>query len=332
MTDVLAKLHTDEQTFYAIANKAWNECSDNQKDFFNFNSTYTPDYIAGALKDVQAAKDLPNFDARQAVLGRMRTILEGKAVVCNGLVQNLYTIIARSFSPDQVDSMRQEAGSGYYRSAAGGNWNSADTLYGMVAQFLVTYNDDLLNGNMPVNFPDSFTDAQTDFDKAFTDYRAAKDNVSKGGVAKSGANTVVQAALVRMLADGKAIYRNEPAKRKYFNFDGLKKMVAGPGQTGIRFSLKQAVTELPVANAVITMQPGNYTLYPDKKGVVVEIVPANTYTYSITAPGAATVEGSIKVKAGGIRRANVVMAAEVVTPVAAKDDNSSALMGASEAS
>lgn len=316
MTDILGRLTSDEQTFYAIGNKAWKECLNNQEDFVAFNGIYTPDYIDQAVKDLQAAQALPNYDMRQAAQRSARVNVDGMVAACNVLVQQLYTIIGRAFAAGQVDAMRQAAGSSYYASAASGNLNSANTLYSMVSSFLITYNDDLLSGNMPATFADSFSDAQTRFTKAFVGFTNAKDNAAKGGVAKNAANAAVCATLMSMLADGKAIYMQNPVKRKSFSYRELKRMVAGVGKTGIRFTLTQAVTQLPVANAVIQMQPGNYTLYPNKKGIVVELLASDTYTYTITAPGMKTVEGSIKVKAGGVRRVKVVFAAAEVVAAA----------------
>lgn len=314
----LAAINADEQTFYAITQKAWNECSEAQKVFSAFNSIYTPEYITTQIKALQAAKDLPNQEARLAIQTRMRTILEGKAFMCNNLVQNLYVIITRSFPEGEVNSMRQEAGSGYYNAAASGeNWNSADTLYTMVSAFFITYGEELTNGNMPANFPASFTEAQTAFSEAYSKYSEARDNVTKGAAAKNEANTAVHTPLMRMLADGKAIYRNEPAKKKFFVYTHLKTMVAGPGKTGIRFSLKQNITKLPIANASITLQPGNYIIYPDKKGIVTQLLSAGTYTYTITAPGETTITGSIKIKGGSVQRANILFTkTEVTKPVA----------------
>ena len=307
MATSVSAYSADEETFYAAAGKGWKQCTQQQQDFLKFNVTYTSEYIASAVAALQAAKDLPNLEARQGVQTRMKTILDSATVNCNSLVQDLYTIIGRCFPQNQVESLRSEAGSSYYLAATGGNWKSADTLYGMVTAFLIAYNADLIKGKMPADFPAQFASGYDDFSKASDNYSVAKDNLTKGGTAKQNANNAVYATLRPMLDDGQAIYRKNAAMRKFFSFRALIKMVAAPGKTGIRFKLQQAVSLLPVSNSSITMQPGNYTLYADKNGIAIETMPGGKYTFTITTPGTKTITQEVKITTGVVRHINLVL-------------------------
>lgn len=300
-------LNTNEETFYAATEKGWAQCSLEQPLFIKFNDTYTPEYIKDAQAALQAARNLPNLEARRAVQTRMRAILNGALLQCSNLVQNLYTIIARAFPDNQIESMRQEAGSGYYQSATSNNWNSAATLLNMANAFIATYNEALMAGKMPADFPAQLKEATNAYNNAFGNYAAAKDNLTKGGNAKQTANNAVYDTLLQMLSDGKAIFRNNAAVKKFFTFSELVKMVSGTGKTGIRIKLQQEVTLLPVGNATITAQPGNYLFYTDEKGIAQKEMPGGKYTVSITTPGMKTIVHNIKISTGVTRRSTFIL-------------------------
>ena len=310
--------NTNEETFYAAATKGWQQCEMNGKDFSAFNQQYTPKFIDTAIKAISTAQALPNLHTRQGILTSARAVLVGKLQTCNNLVQNLYVIIGRAFPQNQIDSMRRQAGSGYYMYARSENWKSAGIMYGMVTQFIDTYSDILLRANMPAGFPTQWRDSVNEYNKAFTNYSGAKDNLSKGGTDKQEANNAVHASLLQMLTDGKAIYRNNPAQKKFFTYSSLVKMVAGSRKTGVRFSLYEAITLQPIANATIAMQPGNYFFYPTADGIATQTAPEGAYTYSITAPGMQTIEGSVKITTGVVRRVKLLLSksAEAVNSMA----------------
>ena len=292
---------------YTITDMACEICLGSIQDFQNFKSTYTVEWVNGLLLNAQAAAAMPNHQTRQGVITQKRNdVVAACSTVCNGFI-SLTKYIDDSFSNDQVDALKKIAGNGYYNSAVSKKWQAVKTLITMSLDFINTYADDLKGGGMPDDFVTTYTSNTNTFLKSlkmFNDYKAAVDSET---AAKIMANNDVYADLQSMLSDGRHMFKKDAVMKQNFSYTALLSKVKKGGKTGYRIRVEEAQVETPVTTASISLMPTGKTFYADEKGVILCDVPANTYSYTLTAPGYSTLTGTFTIVTGTTHRKNITL-------------------------
>jgi hypothetical protein len=296
-----------QQEFYAAANLGWQNYQDNLTDFTSFKGKYTSEFGANAVAALLEAKKIPDQQTRGAVPESLRIELAQDAKICLDNWQRLKSYISDAFSETHQKSMREAAGSKYYRKASNEGWAETQSLLTAAAQF-ITDNIAILEQdgeNMPAAFPAIFTTDKNAFEIKYNAFIAAEQGSKGGTTNKISANNACYYTLSKMLADGQTIYKNDEAKKALFVFDILLSYVKAPGATGLRIAAKEKVTELPVAGFSVTAQPGNIQGTTDEHGVVILPLPEDTYTIIGIKDGWGSFTEEVDVTTGTLSRRNI---------------------------
>ena len=289
---------------YAIALAIWNNFVTYLSFFTAFDASYTAATAASAIKAIDAARLLPDASARRAISKKIRKLLRTAGKGCCNQFQVLLTYIEKSFPDDEIEAMKQLAGYASYKKASAGNLTQIAALNTAAATFLTDNSKALIAGGMPATFADTFTTTIAGFDELNSSYGVAIQKEREETNAKTAANNEVYTTLTRLIKDAKSIFINDATTRAFFTYDTIALRFKKEGKTGYRFTIRQVISEAAIHNAVVVFQPGNITAIANKKGVAqAELQKDVIYTFTITAPGSATVAGSdLKTTPGVMKR------------------------------
>ena len=296
-----------QQEFYTAANLAWQNYQTNLADFTAFKGKYTIEFGTEAVADLLVAKNIPDAQSRSSVPESLRIEMAATAGLCLHNFQMLKSYIADAFPEGQQKTMLEAAGSKFYLKASNESWTAMQSMLDAGAQFITDHATELSQGgnNMPATFASKFNLDKTTFQTNYAAFIAAEQGSAGGTNDKITANNACYDTLIKMLADGQVIYKNDEAKKALFVFDALLGYVKAPGVTGLRIVAKEKVTELPVAGVAVTAQPGNVQGATDENGVLVLQLSENTYTILGIKDGYDTFTEEVDVTTGTVSRRNV---------------------------
>jgi hypothetical protein len=139
-----------------------------------------------------------------------------------------------------------------------------------MTDFIGLYPTELTNGFMPAGFSAKVsTDAQN-FAAKYEEFKTARGTYLGTG-AKINANNIVYEDLQNLQNDAHMVFRYNPEALKLFMFSVVKAIVSPPGSASLGIDIIEEGTNLPVANATITIQSATgiaITKSTDDKGQV----------------------------------------------------------------
>ncbi|MFM9944160.1 MAG: carboxypeptidase-like regulatory domain-containing protein [Bacteroidia bacterium] len=276
-----------QQELYTIATLAWNSCGQHLALFTGFKPKYIASYITDNLDGIEITKQLPDDMQRTAAAKANHTQLIAQAESCRALFQRLKRYIASAWPSSQHNTYYDAAGQSYYAGASNDNWDAIEGLLNSAVAFTDTYESELLNNdNMPPAFPGILASARSGFAPPHQSFLNNEETASIQAEVKVEANNALHTALMSMMLDGQEIFRTEPAIRNQFIFDHCLFLVRGAGTAGVRGTVTDSATTLPIAGATITVGANEYSTISEPNGHY-EISPAaaGTYTINVTAPG-----------------------------------------------
>ena len=239
---------------YAVARTGWNSFSQYLAQFTDYRGYYLAPYATAAQAEIDAAELLPDAQARYANSEVLRTELVAAADACLARWQTLKRYISTSFAEAAIKPRLEEAGALRYEKAANYNWEQLRMMNVNATTFIDAHTPALVLGNnMPLSFPTAY---DTDINvynikmQAFIDSEEAAYNATE---AKIAANNAVHAKLMNMFKDGQEIFKNEEGKRREFTFDTVLALISNPGQAGVRGTVRDAATQLPIAGVSVSI-------------------------------------------------------------------------------
>ena len=228
------KYNCTQAELYSICNIIWQSYAENQPDFEAFKTIYTGQYGTDALQEVEDAKNLPDFQARnqQTESAYIRMVETSKK--CLAAWRALRSYIKSSFPPSLQKPEIEAAGEGHYMKALNRNWSETELMLVSALNYISAHNTELTTGGMPANFPTDMDNLRSEFSGLNGKFRDSEQDEHEGTDTKVNANNDVYAKLMAMGEDGQLIYESDPAKRERFIFTRIKDLITSKSTgTGI---------------------------------------------------------------------------------------------------
>ncbi len=271
----------------------------------NFKAKYNAVFVAAFRGTIATAKNLPDDDQRVAA----HEILRIKMVkfTDNKIRESLGSL--RLYIRDAYDDVDErevrlrEAGFNDYEQALNYNWEKLKGFLKNANDFITNNLADLTaNNNMPVTFPPIISTIKTDLDAAVTNLLNLRENAKQGTQAKIIANNELNKQKNAICEDGQHVFRNDEAKRAQFVWDSIMQIVSPPGKAGLRFDVKEDITNTPIADAEGKFQKeGNPAIITktdkDGKGFIDSLEPGK-YKGTISHPDYVTLSVEFEITTG----------------------------------
>ena len=132
--------------------------------------------------------------------------------------------------------------------------------------------------------------------------------------------------IMGMMDDGKEIFVDDPDMVNQFTYRWLMRKLGGQGDTGFRFSLKEADTLVPVTTASVSFLPSGaeFLIDEEESGVILVHLPelgkGETYSYILIAPGYEEMKGVLVADTGVMHRVNLILKKEAMSAVPEKEE------------
>lgn len=313
MTKVEPAFKGSEEDFTLVTGLICHFCLTKIAEFAALKAKYTPEMIQGILDSLQKAASMPNLQQRQSTSTALRAVLVNTGAVSCTNYLTLASYIESSFSADKMESMKKLAGGAYLNDARKNNWSSVSTMNKMMLTFIDTYSDDLTNGDMPADFPDTCSSGSVAFTKALDAYETNKQTSEQQVQDRTAAFNRVNTSLKGIMRDGKLIYRNDPETRKQFTYSAVLKKISKNNRSGFRIEVTDSITQTPVITASVQFIEGEWLFKANQKGIILAKLPQGEYNGTVTATGYSPVQVKFTSNKGVMHREQVTLA-----PVAQK--------------
>lgn len=243
-----------QKDVYSVILTAWGNYAEHQAEFENFKGFYKPDYGIDAIAELNAAKALPDNEARSSEAETLRVAVKEKGLVCLNNFQRLKRYIVTAFPNKEVQKPQNEAaGDNYYEDAANEDWESMEMMNQSAKNYIAANQTVLTDGNnMPATFEANYTSASDEFSALYASFKLAE-QTSVSTAEKIQATNACYSKCIEMMKDGQVIFANEPDVKWKFIFQNLVDMI-NPARAGIKGIVKDNVSFEPLANASIGAQ------------------------------------------------------------------------------
>lgn len=255
------KYNCTQAELYAICTIMWQSYAENQTDFEAFKTIYTAQYGIDAMQEVEDAKNLPDFQARNQATETAYINMGETAKNCLTAWRSLRSYIKSSF-PDNLQKPEIEAaGEDHYNKATNRNWSETELMLVSAINYIDQHTALLTTGGMPATFQATLSNLHTEFMGFYTTFTDSGQDEHEGTDQKVIANNALYSKLQAMCEDGQIIYEHNAAKFQRFVFSRVKDLITS-GSTGtgipsdtIEFGLYayDSDTLLPVSGATLTV-------------------------------------------------------------------------------
>ena len=276
-----------QQELYTACRLGWQSCQQYLTDFEKLKARYKLSFIADNLKEVEAASNLKDNQARGQNSEVFRINLEEAATECLANWQKLKRYIADAFPENVQKPMTEAAGQDYYLPASQDNWDSCSGLLKSGSIFIkenfATLTD---KENMPDVFQSVFNDSKEKFDFLHQSFLDSEETAVVNTAEKITANNNIYSNLIAMFLDGQEIFKTKEAIQKQFIFDQVLNIVSGTGIAGIKGYITNAKDKSPIVGASVTLLLTSKTTKTDESGrYEITQVAAGKYQVVISAEG-----------------------------------------------
>ena len=243
-----------QQELYTVARAGWDSCLVYILEFEDFKGLYNPALVADRIAEIVAASELPDEQQRGDLSESLHVDLEAKNKEVLYVWQGLKRYIATAFPKNQQKSKLESAGHDYYEGAMRNDWDQTEGLLTSGSNFIANNMVVLqANDNMPASFPVRFNLIRSEFSTLHQDFINSRGTTVVGTQAKILANNVVYENLMSMLLDGQYIFDDNVAIKKSFVFADLLYRAKGAGTAGIKGTVTDAITHLPLKNVEVSL-------------------------------------------------------------------------------
>lgn len=281
---------------------------------FGFKAKYTQQFVDDLRDEIEAARNLPDEEARTAESGVKRVALVNftdTTVKQNVNALRLYIRDAVT-NPETRRIRMAEAGFNDYEEAMHYNWEKLKGMMNSGNNFITAHSAELLaNNNMPASFPATFTAIKQQVDTDVIAMLNTRENTKAGTQDKIAANNTLHDHCIDICEDGQHVFVNDEARRSQFVWDSIQQIITPPGVAGVRITIKEEGTNFPLQGVTITIQqPGGTPLEQttDANGKAAFIgLEAGAYNGTIVKPGYETKAKSGEIKTGVISFYNTTL-------------------------
>ena len=257
---------------YTIVETGWSSYAQYLVKFENHSTNYSAATGTDQIAAVADARAMPDEDSRTEVHKTLRVQLKSLADACLVSWSNMGTYIRDGFPEDEFENKRIAAGYNSYRSASRDDWDAVKTLMQSGLLFLnanaVVLTDD---GGMPAHYMPNYIAAKDAFELKYQAFLQAEELTKVLTDEKILADNALHHTHMKMLEDGKKIFRDNAAIREQFTFDRIWTLVNGSNPTSkpvpardIELGLfaYDEVTGAPIQGARLTIfnAPGGLTI------------------------------------------------------------------------
>lgn len=256
-----SKYHCTQAELYSICTIGWQSYLENQTDFEAFSTLYTVPFGDAALLQVEAAKNLPDFQARNQATETAYILMGQRAEEGTAKWRALRSYIKASFPPELYKPNVEAAGEEHYNKAMTRNWSETELMFTSAIAFVIANTAELTLGGMPATFQADFEAIKIDFDKQYTAFTDSGQDEHEGTDEKVLANNAIYSNLQSMFEDGQIIFEKDAAKRERFIFARVKASITNnpttnpspqdPTTAEIAGTATDALTFNPIQGATI---------------------------------------------------------------------------------
>jgi hypothetical protein len=252
----LPKYPSTQQELYSIANTMYKSV-EKPEYLAMFEAIkpgkYAPDFITELKGRITTAFNLPDEDQRISIHESFRIDLTKLKDICCANFQVMKGYIHDGFPKEQWKNKYDEAGMVVYDSAMHFNWENVVALNKKMKDFIDLYPTQLSTGFMPDSFKAKVLSDTDNFNEKYEAFKSSRETASGTG-AKITANNLVYQDLQNLQNDAHIVFSDYPEALKEFMFSEVKLIISPPGSASLGIDLIEEGTNLPVANATITIQ------------------------------------------------------------------------------
>jgi len=257
----IPKYRCTQPELYAVCKLAWNSFEENLAAFTAFKTLYDAPFLVARRAEVNAAKAMPDDQARGAAGEMFGIQLKTAADTANLKWLTLTAYIKSSFQGALAKPQLEAAGHGYYPTANGGDWEDMESMLDAGKAFITTHGATLTaSGGMPAAFPADYDMVKVAFSGLYDQFKGAPQSAKEGTRAKINANNFIYEKVMAMMDDGQILFYNDAAKRDKFIWAKVMDLVTPPKEGGIPVTslvvfgkVKNATNGLGIPNAQVTM-------------------------------------------------------------------------------
>ncbi len=251
---IQSEYNCTQQELYTVARAGWNACSIYILDFGNLKAMYDPALVTARIAEIVAASELPDEQERGEISETLHGSLELKNEEALDVWQGLKRYISSAFPKNQQKAKLESAGHDYYEGAMKNDWDQTEGLLTSGSNFIANNMVVLqANNNMPASFAVEFNTIRTEFLALHQEFFGSRGTTVIGTQAKILANNAIYENLITMLLDGQYIFRKDAATKKLFVFAEMLYKAKGAGTAGIKGTVTDAITHLPLKNVEISL-------------------------------------------------------------------------------
>ncbi len=280
---------------YSGLNTAWDSQAEHEAQFAAENTIYVPGLSVTRKAAIQAAKVLPDGQARYADAESKRLELLEIHEETIDKWNSLDGYIVKAFKGAFYKPRIEEAGKGYYEKAFAKNWEYLDLLLEAGKTFITTHSGVLVSdGGMPAGFAAAYDAKKVIFDGLYGEYKDARQDAQEQTDAKINANNAIYKDGREMMEDGKHIFRKNASLRDRFVWERILELVTPPtgGSTLIR---EGDLAMGMIKNIDLTGVEGT-----EETGIALEATDSMMRFYASSVAGGGQTGGAIDVAAGQV--------------------------------
>jgi len=218
----VSKYRCSQGQLYIVCILGWESFKHKIDAFAEFKAFYTLEYAEQRLAEIEAARNIPFFQARNEVSERLRALMVEKADQCVNKWQSLKRYIMEAYPEVEHKSKLEAAGKQYYKQSAFYNWDVLLGLLRTASQFVEDRSAQLhANNNMPAGFKAQIDQLMEEMTQLFLDFEVSLGESKNVTYSKINANNDIFLKLMKMFRDGQHIFRHEPGIRPQFIFTSV---------------------------------------------------------------------------------------------------------------
>lgn len=220
------KYNCTQAELYAVTGTAWKSFEEHNAAFQALKPKYDAVFLAARRLELKTAEELPDEQARYANAEAFLVTLRERATVAKAKWQLLKRYIVDAFPKSLQKTRQEEAGLLLYGEAGVDNWEVMKQLFIAGKNFITNHNAELTaNNNMPATFEADYDAAKTLFETNYQDYLDETELAVVATQTKIVSNNTVYDELIKMMDDGKEIFKDDEAVRKQFVFDEVLALI-----------------------------------------------------------------------------------------------------------
>lgn len=215
---------------YAGLEIVWHSQREYEDAFMAESTLYTPGLANVKLAAIAAARKMPDGQIRGAEQEELRLQLNEQLYVVLGRWNWLKSYVRHCFTGAHYKPRIEEAGKGHYYRALQKDWEKVLLLLQSGRNFIAKHRALLLvEGGMPPTFEAGFGADADKFETIYHAFMKAKQDAKELTDMKLAANNAIYEDGVRMMRDGRHIFRKQAAVRERFVWRKVRQLIGGDG-------------------------------------------------------------------------------------------------------